>query len=77
MLFLNIGPVIGSTLYSAGGFGLPFWVIGSIAFIVGLYLIVALPKFHHKDAPDVESEELLAEKVDSGKTLNIIDILKV
>jgi hypothetical protein len=37
---------VGSALYLLGGFGLPFWVIGSLATVVGVYLIIAMPSFH-------------------------------
>ena len=35
---------MGSLLYTAGGFGLPFYVVGSVATGVALVLVAVLPK---------------------------------
>ena len=38
-----MGPALGSSLYSIGGFQLPFLVVGSIAFIVAFGLLIVIP----------------------------------
>ncbi len=53
------GPVIGSLLYTWGGFGLPFYVIGSIALLVATYQIVVLPKV---DGAEEEEEKILLDE---------------
>ena len=40
----TIGPAIGSGLYIAGGFKLPFFVVGSLGIVISLSLYFLLPK---------------------------------
>ena len=40
---LFLGPSIGSALYKIGGFGVPFWTMGSIGFISVTLIIITLP----------------------------------
>lgn len=42
-LNLFLGPSIGSALYKIGGFGVPFWTMGSIGFISVTLIIITLP----------------------------------
>ncbi|XP_071092515.1 MFS-type transporter SLC18B1-like [Haliotis cracherodii] len=42
-----IGPAIGGSFYELGGYGLPFWVLGSCTFACGCASYVVLP---HQDA---------------------------
>ncbi len=43
------GPSVGSLFYSAGGFGLPFYAVGSIGVVLAAILLVIIP--------DVRKEE--------------------
>ena len=70
-IFLNgnfdvIGPALGSLLYTGGGFGLPFFVIGASAFVLAcaaIYLLRATNiKFGESQNPvenahDIDHEE--------------------
>ncbi len=42
-LGLMMGPALGAALFSAGGFKLPFLVVGSIAVVIALTLIFVIP----------------------------------
>ncbi|KAH9508357.1 hypothetical protein Btru_050908 [Bulinus truncatus] len=44
-----IGPALGGVLYHFGGFGLPFYVIGSCIVLIGLILLAFLPKTEYSD----------------------------
>ncbi len=56
-LSFSAGPVVGSVLYSAGGFGLPFYAIGSVATVVALILVALLPKVDGVGGGGQEEEE--------------------
>jgi len=74
---VKLGPVVGSLLYSAGGFGMPFWIVGSVAAINAIYLIAALPKFIYNDTSKEDSEDSESEMSNIGKTLTFTHIIKV
>jgi len=40
---MMIGPTIGGALYEAGGFGLPFWVVGAVIILCGIPVLLFLP----------------------------------
>ena len=42
-IFNPLGPVIGSVLYGVGGFGMPYWVVGSVGFLVATTLYFLVP----------------------------------
>ena len=63
-----LGPVLGSVLYSLGGFPLPFLSVGIFGLIISVGLIFVVP--------DVQSEE--GDSTDNkGQVLTIIAIIKV
>ena len=47
-----IGPVIGSGLYSLGGFLLPFVVVGAVGIVLAVCLIFAIPKGKYENRED-------------------------
>ena len=61
-----LGPALGSVLYNAGGFMLPFIVVGSIGLIVATALVFVIPNVK----PD-------PVKAKSEKSLTFKDIAKV
>ena len=63
-----LGPVLGSVLYSLGGFPLPFLSVGIFGLIISVGLILVVP--------DVQSDE--GDSTDNkGQVLTIISIIKV
>ncbi|XP_063433423.1 MFS-type transporter SLC18B1-like [Mytilus trossulus] len=46
---MMVGPAIGGALYTAGGFGLPFFVMGSVVILYGMFCLYLMPevKDHH------------------------------
>ena len=62
---LFAGPVLGSALYSAGGFGLPFWVVGGSGVIIAVCLYFLIPKVKGKkpDASDAPTKSLTMKGV--------------
>ena len=48
-----LGPVIGSGLYSLGGFLLPFVVVGSIGIVLAVCLFFAIPKGEYENREDL------------------------
>ncbi|XP_067667644.1 MFS-type transporter SLC18B1-like [Haliotis asinina] len=52
---LMFGPAIGGILYQLGGYGLPFWVLGSCTFVCGCASCLLLPRQEQEFAPSVES----------------------
>ena len=59
------GPVLGSALYSAGGFGLPFWVVGGSGVVIAVCLYFLIPKVKGKkpDASDAPTKSLTMKGV--------------
>ena len=46
------GPAIGSVLYSLGGFGVPFWTVGSVGLVCAVLIFFLLPSVKAKDNID-------------------------
>ena len=65
--FCITGPGFGSLLYSVGGFGLPFWVVGALGMLSTAMIF--------KTLPDV-AKSVKEFDVDS-KSLRLWDIVKV
>lgn len=61
-----LGPALGSALYSAGGFLLPFIVVGSWCLVVAIALYFAIPNVK----PDN------SDRADTGKSLTLLGLLK-
>ena len=66
-LGVTMGPAIGSGLYSLGGFGLPFWTVGSIGLVLAGLIYIFLPRVKSKKT----------ESTDDGKPLTLKTILTV
>ena len=64
-----LGPAVGSLLYSAGGFLLPFVVVGSIGLVVATALLILIP--------NVRSDESMAGGGSTGRTLTFGTLVKV
>ena len=54
-----LGPVLGSSLYSLGGFLLPFVSVGSFGLILALCLFFTIPsgEYDKKDGGNIESQK--------------------
>ena len=65
--FYITGPGFGSLLYSVGGFGLPFWVVGALGMLstAGIF----------KTLPDVV--ESVKDFDEDSKSLRLWNIMKV
>ena len=63
-----IGPAIGSFLYDVGGFPLPFFSTGVLAFVIAIMLIFSIPDVQNDNYQTVET---------SGKTLTMRGIITV
>ena len=65
--FYITGPGFGSLLYSVGGFGLPFWVVGALGMLSTAVIF--------KTLPDVA--ESVKDFDEDSKSLRLWDIVKV
>ena len=65
--FYITGPGFGSLLYSVGGFGLPFWVVGALGMLSTAVIF--------KTLPDVA--ESVKDFAEDSKSLRLWDIVKV
>ena len=64
----SIGPAIGSFLYDVGGFPLPFFSTGVLAFVIAIMLIFSIPDVQNENYQTVET---------SGKMLTVRGIITV
>ena len=55
-LTVNLGPALGSALYVAGGFTLPYLVVASMAFIMAIVLAVVVPNVTVNEKVDGDPE---------------------
>lgn len=62
----DVGPGLGALLYEAGGFELPFIIVGSIGIVVAIALIFVIP--------DVQLDK---KQSDGAKKLTYVEIAKV
>ena len=62
-----MGPAVGSLLYTAGGFLLPFVVVGSIGLVVATALLILIPNVR-SDGPT---------QGDSGRALTFRTLVQV
>ena len=62
--FAISGPAIGSALYSIGGFGVPFWTVGSLGLVCAVLIFFLLPSVKPKstDSSDGNSKKHLTVK---------------
>ena len=63
-----LGPALGSVLYQAGGFLLPFLVVGIWCMIGAIGIFFTIPKLEQDDNKDSETDK---------KKLTLLDLLKV
>jgi hypothetical protein len=57
LAFLS-GPAIGSALFIAGGFTLPYLVVASIAFFVAIILAIVVPNVSTEDKSNSKTESV-------------------
>ena len=76
-----LGPVIGSGLYLAGGFQMPFFVIGSLFAVTGLTYFVLIPNQKQpqkeKEQPTTGTKSLTLSEAVKVRTLNPLFVLLV
>jgi len=61
-----IGPALGSLLYGVGGFGLPFFTVGGLAFCVATAMIFVIPKVDHLEGPVDSNGHAGDDKIDDN-----------
>ena len=63
--FVFPGPAIGSALYAAGGFGMPFWVVGGLGCVVAvcLYFMIPIVKGKGPDSSDGTTRSLTVKDI--------------
>ena len=66
---LALGPVIGGALFTAGGFGLPFWVLGGVYVVLDILMCATLPDL------DQKSDELEQTNTNRDKKANMFVLL--
>ena len=73
---LLLGPVIGAKLYSAGGFGVPFWTVGGLILMLAIIMHFLVPNV--KSPPQDPNQPLGHSDFNIHlKHLKLMDILKV
>ena len=82
LLFFLIGPVVGSWLYTVGGFTAPFIVVGSVGIILQVFLMITLPNVHmdfdsNKNSAVENNNNENEPEIKSKKTLTLMAMLKV
>ena len=71
-----LGPVIGAKLYSAGGFGVPFWTVGGLILMLAIIMHFLVPNV--KSPPQDPNQPLGHSDFNIHlKPLKLMDILKV
>ena len=70
MTALIAGPVIGSTLYSVGGFMLPFLCVGCVGIILAVCLVYAIPTGEYDRKNDIKGHN--TEKLSWSNVLKVI-----
>ena len=62
----TLGPAVGSYLYSIGGFGVPFWTVGSVGLLCAILMFFFLPSVQSPlttDASDAATKSLTVKAV--------------
>lgn len=54
---MTVSPVLGSILYSLGGFNLPFLSFGSIFLIIGVLMLKLIPDSVDGDSVSIKTQE--------------------
>ena len=60
--YTYVGPVVGSFLYSVGGFSLPFYVIGGLTTGLSLALLFVVPNINKDSKEEEEEKDTLTHK---------------
>ena len=68
--FVLLGPALGSLLYEAGGFTLPFLVVGIWCFLSAIGILFAIPNVNIQSNTEVDSDK-------PNKKLGLKDLIKV
>ncbi len=68
--YFDTGPSIGSLLYSVGGFGLPFFTIGSVGILLAVSLLLLVPKIVHTPSTVGAKKVGKDDEVDDKKNEN-------
>ena len=74
------GPALGSVLYSAGGFGLPFYVLGSTILVltfISLYLLKKVRTDENSNSSESTREAASTERTIANSELKFGDVFKV
>ena len=74
------GPALGSVLYSAGGFGLPFYVLGStilVLTVISLYLLKKVRTDENCNSSESTREAVSTERTIANNELKFGDVFKV
>ena len=69
-----LGPPLGSLLYEAGGFFLPFETVGTIMIVEAFVLLYLSPKVNQKKK---ENQIRESTKSESQKKLDLLNLLQV
>ena len=69
-----LGPVIGAKLYSAGGFGVPFWTVGGLILMLAIIMHFLVPNVK---SPSQDPNQPLGHTDFNMNPLKLMDILKV
>jgi len=79
----TIGPIVGSVLYANGGFSLPFYTLGAVAFAAAVLTLFTLPKQKAMNEEELQnqSEEGFMQKdcesLSSAKDLTLSALFQV
>ena len=73
-MHLLLGPAIGAFLYSAGGFGLPFWLFGSFGIIIAFLGITVLSDEAEKTDVVEAAKENLDGRMESLKFKKVVTV---
>ncbi len=72
------GPALGSFLYIAGGFGLPFYVVGALILSTAVSLLFLIPKIDAKEATAAKEAAIgKSEGTEEKPSLGMLDVIKV
>ena len=69
ILFWRLGPILGSALYSLGGFPLPFISVGSVGIILAICLLFAIPSGEYEKSEPSDSNN--REKLTWSKVIQV------
>ena len=79
-----VGPVVGSALYTVGGFSLPFYAVGGLTTLIAVVMLFIVPNIN-KDDEDHQKKALLKNGKNNNtsnerkpeKSLSLLAVAKV